>query len=125
MTHRSIFFAFMLAVSPALAGAPTQELTEATAVRLINLQSRNHTPDVRVALIQEGTSKDGPFELTHVRRVSSIEPVPEDGSRVRRYTSRDFYWSDAYGWFLWEIRKERGGDAIWIWSELKGEVITR
>jgi hypothetical protein len=51
--------------------------------------------------------------------------VPEDGSRVRRYTSRDFYWSDAYGWFLWEVRKERGGDAIWIWSELKGEVITR
>lgn len=125
MTYRSIFCAVMLAISPAMAGAPTQELTEATAVRLINLQSRNRTPDVSVALIQDGTSKEGPFELSHVRRVSSIEPVPEDGSRVRRFTCRDFFWNDTYGWFLWEVRKERGGDAIWIWSELKGEVIKR
>lgn len=125
MHYRTLLCSLLLLVSPALAGAPTQELNETTAVRLINLQSRNRTPDVRVALIQDGTDKQGPFELTHVRRVSSIEPIVEDGGKVRRYTCRDFYWSDTYGWFLWEIRKERGGDAIWIWSELKGEVVIR
>ena len=37
----------------------------------------------------------------------------------------DFHWTPAYGWFLWETRHEAGGEAVWIWSELLGEVIIR
>lgn len=105
--------------------APPKELDEAAVIRIVTLLNRGKVSGLRVALIQEGTVRKDSFEFAHVRRVTFVEPVAENGSRVRRVTCRDFYWNEAYGWYVWETRQERGGDAVWIWSELQGEVVVR
>ncbi len=43
----------------------------------------------------------------------------------RRLVFYDLFWNDALGWFMWESRPERTGDAVYIWSELKGEIVNR
>jgi hypothetical protein len=116
----------LLCLAPfAQAGGPTHELDEKIAIQILTIEAENRKPEIKIALIQDGTSREGSFEFAHVRRVTSIETVPEGGARVRRMTCREFHWSDAYGWFTWESRKERGGEAIWIWSEIQGQVIVR
>ena len=124
MFHRMIL-ALLWLTAVAMAGPPTHDLDDKTAMKIIQLQSRTSTPDVRIAMIQEGTTKQGSFEFSHVRRVTTVEATVENGAKARRMACREFHWSDEYGWFTWESRIERGGEAIWIWSELKGEVVVR
>ena len=124
MTNR-LLLAMLWFSAIAVAGPPTHELDDKTALKIIQLQSRNSTPDVRIAMIQEGTSKQGSFEFSHVRRVTTVESAIEKGAKVRLMACREFHWSDEYGWFTWESRKERSGESIWIWSEIKGEVVVR
>ena len=109
----------------AQAAAPTHELDDALVDKLLNLQSRNSTPQLRVAMILEGTGQSKNFESSYVRRVLAIHPVILEGRQIRKVLSYDFNWNAAYGWFLWEKRQERGGEAVWIWSELQGEVVIR
>lgn len=120
-----LLFAMLWFSAVAVASPPTHDLDDKTALKIIQLQSRNTTPDVRIAMIQEGTSKQGAFEVAHARRVTTVEATVEKGAKVRRMACREFHWSDEYGWFTWESRMERGGEAVWIWSELKGEVVVR
>ncbi len=114
-----------LVAAPALAAEPTTELDAATAVKLLGLQARGRLPQMEVAFILEGSGKMPPFEVRQVRKVVAVHPVPENGRMVRRMRVYDFHWSEAHGWFLWEMREERGGDAVWIWSERQGEVVVR
>lgn len=130
---RSILVLLWLAIAPVFADStPPADLDAALALKIITMQAKSMppeeritAPDVRIAMIQQGTSREGQFELTHVRRVTSVESVIEDGAKVRRMACREFHWTAEYGWFTWEGRKERGGESIWIWSELKGEVVIR
>lgn len=108
-----------------IAGPPTHELDAKLVDKLLKLQTRGKVREAKVAMILEGTTRMGPFDCAHVRRVTTVEPRAEDGSRVRRVVCREFHWSDDYGWFLWESREDRGGDAMWIWSEIQGEVVIR
>lgn len=108
-----------------MATAPTSELTDALTSKLINLRSQNRTPGISVALTLEGSTKSGPFEIQHVRRVIAVHPVIENGRQVRKVHAYDLHWTPVYGWFLWEKREEPGGEAVWIWSELQGEVVIR
>lgn len=131
MFQRIIILMSWLTVA-VFAGGPDHELDGPLAMQIINLQAKStppearvSVPDVRIAMIQAGTTKEGPFELAHVRRVTSVEAVLESGAKVRRVACREFHWSEEYGWFTWESRKERTGESIWIWSELKGEVVVR
>jgi hypothetical protein len=123
-TFRSIAGAIVLMAGTSFAVEPPQ-LFEEPAAKLINLQIEGRQEQVVIASIVEGTVKDGPFEAKHVRRVMAIHPVLENGKMVRRMCIYDFLWNEAYGWFTWQKREERGGDAVWIWSELKGEVVVR
>lgn len=109
----------------AVAAQPPTEPSDALISKLINLQTRNRTPGIAVAMVLEGSVKSGPFEVTHVRRVITVHPVIEEGRQVRKMQCYDFHWTPVYGWFLWENRAEAGGEAIWIWSELQGEVVVR
>lgn len=130
---RSILVLIWLAVAPGFASATQPpELESAVALKIITMQAKSTrsearitAPDVRIAMIQAGSSREGPFELTHTRRVTSVESVIEDGAKVRRMACREFHWTAEYGWFTWEGRKARGGESIWIWSELQGEVLIR
>jgi hypothetical protein len=121
----SLIGAAVLATGTCLAAEPTHELTPQTAVKLINLLIEDRAGQIEVATIVEGKSQQENFEAGHVRRVVAVHPVAENGKRVRRMQCYDFHWSEAYGWYTWEKREERGGDAVWIWSELKGEVVVR
>ena len=123
-TFRSIVGAVVLTAGAAFAAEPPQLFAE-PAAKLINLQIEGRQEQVVIASIIEGTVKEGHFEAKHARRVVAIHPVPENGKMVRRMCTYDFLWSETYGWFTWERREERGGDAVWIWSELKGEVVVR
>lgn len=114
--------AVLLAAGSLHAAEPTHELTREGAVKLIRLLVDPDPFAVEVAMILDGRSKDGPFEVSHARRVIAIHPVPEDGRRVRRMVCYDFLWNEEFGWFAWEKRTERGGDAIFIWSETRGEL---
>lgn len=117
--------ALLCSAVSAPAGPPTHELDADLVNNLLRLKFRGSVRQVNVAMILDGSTRMGPFECAHVRRVSTVEPLPEEGTRVRRIVCREFHWSDEYGWFLWESREERGGDALWIWSETKGEVVVR
>ena len=121
----SLIGAAVLATGTCLAAEPDHDLTPQTAVKLINLLIEDHQERIEIAMIVEGKSQQGPFQAQHVRRVVAVHPVAEEGKRVRRMQCYDFQWSEAYGWYTWEKREERGGDAVWIWSELKGEVVVR
>lgn len=123
-TFRSIVGAVVLMAGTCLAAEP-HPLHEEAATKLINLQLEGHQERIVIASIVEGTVKDGPFEAKHVRRVVAIHPVLEDGKMVRRMCTYDFLWNEAYGWFTWQKREERGGDTVWIWSEVRGEVVVR
>lgn len=124
-TFRSIIGAVVLTAGTCFAVEPSGVLDEPMAARLINLQIEGHQERIKIAIIVEGSVKDGPFEARHVRRVVAIHPVLENGKMVRRMCTYDFYWNENYGWFTWQKRDERGGDAVWIWSEYKGEVEIR
>ena len=117
--------AAMALSATAIAAEPSSDLTEATAAKLIDLRSRNRTPRISVALIVEGSTRADAFETRHVRRVTAIHPVVEEGRQVRRIQTYDFQWTPTYGWFLWEKREEAGGETVWIWSESQGEVVVR
>ena len=120
---RSLIGAALLAAGTSLAAEPDHDLAPPAAVKLIDLLIDGHLSRVEIALIVDGTGKAGPFEARHVRRVVAVHPVWEDGRTVRRMRTYDFYWNESYGWFTWEKREERGGDAVYIWSELKGGII--
>lgn len=121
----SLIGAAVLATGSCLAAEPTHDLSPQTAVKLINLLIEDREQGIEIAMIVEGKSQQGPFQADHVRRVVAVHPVMEEGKRVRRVQCYDFQWSEAYGWFTWQKREERGGDAVWIWSELKGETVVR
>lgn len=120
---RALLGAAVLAAGTCFAAEPDHDLTPPAAVKLIDLLIEGHQSRVEIALIVDGTGKAGPFEATHVRRVVAVHPVWEEGRTVRRMRIYDFYWNETYGWFTWEKRVERGGDAVYIWSELKGGII--
>lgn len=114
-----------MAAAVSYAAEPTRELDSDLAVKLLNLRADGRMPQTSIAMILEGSTKVSPFEAKHVRKVIAVHPVPEEGKMVRRMQVYDFHWTQDLGWFLWESRQERGGDAVWMWSEMKGQTIVR
>ena len=110
----------------AFAGEPTSDLTPKEAVRLITMKSTVQANAVEVPFIVDGSAKcsEG-FEAKHVRRVAAIHAVRDGSSQSRRLLFYDFFWNESLGWFMWESRSERTGEAVYIWSELKGEFVNR
>lgn len=117
--------AVLLAAGTCLAADPTHDLSPQQAVKLINMQLEGHEQQIEIALIVDGQGKAGPFEVKHVRRVVAIHPVLENGRMVRRVCYYDFLWNETYGWFSWKKVEARGGEEVWIWSELRGELVIK
>jgi hypothetical protein len=108
------------------AAEPTNDLDPKTAVRLLALKSGEPANAIEIPFILEGTSRcpEG-FEARHVRRVAAIMPVREGAAQRRRLVFHEMHWHEALGWFMWESRAERSGDAVYIWSEHKGHIVNR
>ena len=122
---RSIVGALMLMAGTSWAVEPTHNLTKDSAIKLINLLIEDHQERIEIVMINEGSKVTDGLKEENVRRVMAIHPIPEEGKRVRRVQCYDFQWSDEYGWHCWEKRHERGVDVIYIFSELKGEVVIK
>jgi hypothetical protein len=107
-------------------GEPASELLPRDAVRLIAMRSGVLPNTVEISFIVSGKSRWGKdFEADHVRRVAAIHAVRENGSSSRRLVFYDLAWNETLGWFMWESRPERAGEAVYLWSELRGEIVNR
>ncbi len=108
------------------AAEPTLELAPKDAVRLISLKANVLANTIEIPFIVAGSSKCGEgFEVSHVRRVAAIHAVRDGALSSRRLVFYDLFWNEALGWFMWESRQERTGDAVYIWSEFKGDFVNR
>jgi len=114
-----------LLLTSALGAEPVRELDPKSAVKLIASRIDMSESPIAIASIVAGTKTDDKFEAIHVRRVTSIHPVNENGSQVRRVRCYDFFWNETYGWFVYEKRVGRGGDEVWIWSENEGDLVIK
>lgn len=122
----SMIGAVALFSTTGFAAEPASELTPKEAVKLIALKSDVLANTVEVSFIVEGTAKCGDgFEVKHVRRVAAIHPVRDGASQTRRLVFYDLFWNESLGWFMWESRPERTGEAVYIWSELKGQIVNK
>lgn len=108
------------------AAEPTVELAPKEAVRLISLKANVLANTIEIPFIVAGSAKCGEgFEVKHVRRVAAIHAVRDGSLQSRRLVFYDLFWNEALGWFMWESRAERTGDAVYIWSELRGDFVNR
>ena len=106
---------------------PDTTLDPKMAVKLISLLLEEREGQIEIAAIIDGDKKqDDGFTATLVKRVVSVHPVnDEDGRRRRMVCSYDFFWNEDYGWFTWETRPERGGEAVYLWTELRGGLVIK
>ena len=104
----------------------SSELSEEIAKRLIAEVLEISPTGIRVVTVIDGEkrSKDG-FVASQVRRVTAVHPVLVDGRMVRRVRCYDFSWNSQYGWFYQETRSSRGGEEVWIWSEIQGNSVVK
>ncbi|MEO5714017.1 MAG: hypothetical protein ABIT37_11070 [Luteolibacter sp.] len=108
------------------AAEPTVDLAPKDAVRLVSLKANVPANSIEIAFIVDGSAKCGEgFEVKHVRRVAAIHSVRDGASQSRRLVFYDLFWNETLGWFMWESRPERAGEAVYIWSEFKGEIVIR
>ncbi|MGC4017734.1 MAG: hypothetical protein QM755_24930 [Luteolibacter sp.] len=121
-----IVVVFSLVAAAAWAGPPTNELDPNVAARLVAMRTGAQPGQIEIAYIVDGSTreKDG-FAATYVRRVAAIHPVLESGSQVRRVVYYDLVWNDSLGWFMSQNRTERGGDAVYRWSERGGATVVK
>jgi len=121
-----IIVVFGLVAAAAYAGPPSNELDPKVAAQLIALRSGVQVGQIEIGYVVDGSTrdKDG-FAASHVRRVAALHPVLEGGSWVRRVVYYDLFWNDSLGWFMSQNRTERGGDAIYRWSERGGATVVK
>jgi hypothetical protein len=122
----SIIGAWSLISVTGFAAEPTADLAPKEAVRLISLKANILPNTIEIAFIVDGSARCGEgFEVKHVRRVAAIHAVRDGSSQSRRLVFYDLFWNGSLGWFMWESRPERAGDAVYIWSEIKGDFVNR
>lgn len=120
----SLVGALALCLSAGFAAEPTRELTPQDAVRLVALKSGVPQNSIEISFIVDGSAKAGKdFEIKHARRVAAVHVVRDGASQARRLVFYDFYWNESLGWFTWEVRPVRTGDAVYIWSTVKGRIV--
>lgn len=108
------------------AAEPTQDLLPKEAVRLIAMKSEVPANVIEISFIIDGSAKCGDgFEVKHVRRVAAILPVRDGSLQRRKLVFYDLFWNESLGWFMWESRQGRAGEAVYLWSELKGEILNQ
>lgn len=124
----AILGGLVLSLAPGMAAEPTRELIPKEAARIVALRANVPVDRIEVAFILDGSVKtEGGFEAKNARRVAAILPIRTgSGTAERRQLEfYDLYWNESLGWFMWASRQERSGEAIYIWSQLRGIIINR
>ena len=115
-----------LASITGFAAEPAQDLLPKEAVRLIAMKSNVPENTIEISFIVEGSAKCGEgFEVKHVRRVAALQLVRDGSLQKRKLVFYDLFWNESLGWFMWESREERAGEVVYLWSELKGQIVNR
>ncbi|HEX5790361.1 MAG TPA: hypothetical protein VFY13_04370 [Luteolibacter sp.] len=111
----------------AIAAEPASDLEPRVAVKLIALKANVPDTTIELPFIVDGALSDGKgFAATHTRRVAAIHVGRDaNGALGRVLVFYDFLWNESLGWFMWESRQERAGEAVYIWSERKGAIVNR
>jgi hypothetical protein len=107
------------------AAEPTSDLSVKGAVKLIAMRANLQENTIEIPFIVDGHSKSECFDVEHVRRVAAIHAVFEGSKQRRKLVFYDFLWNDGLGWFMWESREERTGEAVYLWTEFRGEIVNR
>ncbi len=108
------------------APSPTSDLTPKQAAALVAVRSGAPLNSIVISFIVAGNARCGAgFEVTDVRRVAAIHGVHDGSRQTRKLVFYDLFWNETLGWFMWESRQERGGEAVYLWSELKGQIVNR
>lgn len=115
----------VILLGAAFAGEPSSDLSAKEAVRLIAMKSNVQANTIEISFVVDGVSKSGCFDISHARRVAAIHGVRENAGSSRRLVFYDLFWNESLGWFMWESRHERTGEAVYLWSELRGEIVNR
>ena len=68
---------------------------------------------------------DGATTVTGGICVTFIAPVIKDGGRRRTLQTRTFFYDPEWGWYLFALETERGGDVIDLVSQHKGRLVLR
>lgn len=112
--------------STVFAGEPTTDLSPKEAVRLIAMRSNVRENMINIAFIVDGSKKAcDDFEMKQVRRVAAIHGGRDGTVQGRKVVFYDLFWNESLGWFMWESQTDKRGEAVYIWSELKGEIVIR
>jgi hypothetical protein len=117
---------------PALLGlllgfsAQAQDLDRLLAAKLIAEANQIREAEVTVGPLQVAERKiDGSTTVTGAICVTFIAPVIQNGGRRRTIQTRTFFYDPEWGWYLFALESERGGDVIDLVSQHKGRIILR
>ena len=93
-----------------------------TAENLISRIANTRPANIRIGSITYASMRtaDG-FEYRTACRVTAVIQIREKGLLAPRVRHYDFLWNCDYGWFHQKVAIEHGGQALDIWSELKGD----
>lgn len=118
--------ALLLSSGWVFAAAPSEEIKEDEAIRLIKMALELGPDPIQVISVVEGTYREGEFEVPHVCRVTTLRLIKGPaGERDKRVEPYDFRWTAKYGWYLQFEMEGRLGTEVHLFSEKMGEVVIR
>ncbi len=107
-------------------GAGAQGISRELAADLIAEANQIRAADVTIGPIHNVERKMDPSTtLLGGVCVTFIAPEIKDGRRRRVTMTRTFFYDKEWGWYLYALETDRGGDVIDIVSQHKGRLILR
>jgi len=117
---------------PALLGlfwgfsAQAQDLDRVLAAKLIAEANQIREAEVTVGPLQVAERKiDGNTTVIGAICVTFIAPVIQNGGRRRTIQTRTFFYDPEWGWYLFALESDRGGEVIDLVSQHKGRILLR
>jgi hypothetical protein len=115
------YFRFFLS-----SGAGAQQISRELAAELIAEANQIRSADITIGPIHSVERKmDTTTTLLGGVCVTFIAPEIKDGRRRRVTLTRTFFYDKEWGWYLYALETDRGGDIIDIVSQHKGRLILR
>lgn len=125
MRIRPCFLTALLGLIFAIS-AHAQDLDRKLAAKLIAEANQIRETEVTVGPLQIAERRmDQSTTVTGAVCVTFIAPVIKNGGRRRTVQTRTFFYDPEWGWYLFALEEDRGGDVIDVVSQHKGRLILR
>lgn len=107
-------------------GAVAQQISRDLAAELISEANQIRQAEITIGPIHPVERKmDATTTLLGGVCVTYIAPEIMDGRRRRVTMTRTFFYDKEWGWYLYALETDRGGDIIDIVSQHKGRLILK